>query len=66
MEAGKGQLREYSLADDKGPSDLLLRCKKGVFATPAYVTELEKAVPVYGNASFLLQTKDGGRIVAGS
>ena len=66
MEAGKGELREYTLADDKGPQDLLLRCKKGVFGTPAYVTELEKALPIFGNASFLLQTKDGRRIVAGS
>ena len=67
MEAGgKGEGKDYSLADDKGPQDLLLRCKQGVFLTPAYVDDLQKAHHIFGNAAFLLQTKDGRRVVAAS
>lgn len=67
MEGAKGKEgKEYSLADDKGPSQLLLRTKKGVFSTPAYVQELEKAQQLFGAASFLLQTRDGELVIAAS
>jgi len=58
--------REYTIADDKGPSTIILRSKKGLFITPAYVQELEKAQQIFGVASYLLQTQDGSLVIAGS
>jgi 3-deoxy-D-manno-octulosonic acid (KDO) 8-phosphate synthase len=58
--------KEYTIADDKGPSSLVINCKKGVFVTPAYVQNLEQGFQIFGKASFLLQTRNGSIIVAGS
>lgn len=45
---------------------MLLRSKKGVFSTPAYVQELEKAQQLFGNAAYLLQTRDGELVIIAS
>jgi hypothetical protein len=67
MEAVKSaEGREYTIADDKGPSTIILRSKKGLFITPAYVQELEKGQQIFGIASYLLQTRDGSLLIAGS
>lgn len=67
MEAVKSaEGREYTIADDKGPSTIILRSKKGVFVTPAYVQELEQAQQIFGVASYLLQTRDGSLLIAAS
>lgn len=34
--------------------------------TPAYVQELEKAEQIFGTASYLLQTRNGEIVIAGS
>lgn len=59
MEAVDNQKgKEYTLADDKGIKQLILRSKSGTYIFPSYLNNLDQATKIYGKASFLLQTKN--------
>jgi hypothetical protein len=58
--------KEYTLQDDKGAKQLLIRNKAGTYILPSYLDEMSKAVKIYEKASFMLQTKNMEFIVAGS
>lgn len=58
--------KEYTLADDKGPKELIIRDKSGTYVLSSYLDGLDKAKKIYGKASFLLQTKNMELIIAAS
>ena len=62
--AGKG--KTYTIADDKGPQDILLYDKQGVYVTPAYNETVSQQNKIFGKASFLLYTRNGEFIIAAS
>lgn len=67
MEAVDNQKgKEYTLADDKGPKELILRSKTGTYVLSSYLDGLQKAKKIYGKASFLLQTKNMDFVIAAS
>ena len=61
---GKGKV--YTIADDKGPQDILLYDKQGVYITPAYNETVSQQNKIFGKASFLLYTKNGEFVIAAS
>ena len=65
MEAVDNQKgKEYTLADDKGTKQLILRSKSGTYVLPSYLENIDKATKIYGKASFLLQTKNMEFVIA--
>ena len=62
METGK----EYTIANDKGPQELLLYEKEGVFITEAYTETANRKNKIFGKACYLLQSKSGDLIIAAS
>lgn len=67
MEAVNNQKgKEYTLTDDKGTKQIVLRTKTGTYVLSSYLESLEKAQKIYGKASFLLQTKNMEFLIAAS
>lgn len=64
-EAGKGNA-PFTITDDKGPNDILLYEKQGVFITPGYNETVPQQTKIFSKATFLLQTKNGEIVIAGS
>ncbi len=62
MEPGK----EFTIPDDKGPKDVIIYEKEGVFLSTAYPESNEKSKKIFGKATFLLQFKNGEYIIAAS
>lgn len=62
MEKGK----EYTIADDKGPHELLIYEKEGVFISEAYSETANRKNKIFTKASYLIQSKKGDLIVAAS
>ncbi|CAM6005988.1 unnamed protein product [Sphagnum balticum] len=58
--------RDYTREDDKGPAEILLRSKQGLYLSPAYDQGLANAHLIFGVASYLLQTRNGALLVAAS
>jgi hypothetical protein len=58
--------KEYTLQDDKGTKQLIIRDKSGTYVLPSYLDDISKAVKIYSKASFLLQTKNMEFIITGS
>ena len=59
MEAANNkQGKEFTLEDDKGTKQLLIRNKSGTYVLPSYLESIQKATKIFGKASFLLQTKN--------
>lgn len=64
--ANTGKGKPYTIEDDKGPKDILLYEKHGVFVTPAYRETVQKENQIFGKASFLLYTRSGEFVIAAS
>lgn len=62
METGK----EYTIADDKGPRELLIFEKEGVFISQAYSETANRKNKIFGKASYVIQSKKGDLVVAAS
>lgn len=58
--------KEYTLDDDKGVKQLILRSKSGTYVLPSYLQNIDQATKIYGKASFLLQTKNMEYVIAAS
>ena len=54
--------REKLLGDDKGPQEIILRSKLGVYVCSAYDTINSLKDKIYGNSTFFLQTKKSNLI----
>jgi hypothetical protein len=67
MEAVENQKgKEYSLADDKGTKQLILRSKSGTYVLPSYLDHPNQSNKIFGKASFLLQTQNMQLVIAAS
>ena len=64
--ANGGKGKAYSIADDKGPQDILLYDKQGVYVTPAYSETVSQENKIFGKASHLLHTRNGEFVIAAS
>lgn len=62
MEPGK----EFTKADDKGPRDIVVYEKEGVFVYPVYSEVADRKFKIFGKAANLLQSRNGELIVAAS
>lgn len=51
--------KEFSIADDKGPQEVLITEKDGVFIGSVYKEGMEKKHKIFGKAAFVLQSKSG-------
>ena len=58
--------KEYTLADDKGIKQIVLRSKSGTYIFPSYLDNIEKDKKIFGKASFLLQSKNMDFVIAAS
>lgn len=62
--AGSGKGKEFTVHDDKGPREIILRSKLGVFVCSAYDSIDNLKDKIFGNATFLLQTQKSHLIIA--
>lgn len=50
--------KEFSIADDKGPQQVVISEKEGVFLGSAYAEGPANKVKIFGKASFVLQSRN--------
>lgn len=62
--AASGKGKQYTVEDDKGPREVILRSKLGVYVCSAYDSIDDLKDKIFGCASFLLQTKKSSLIFA--
>jgi hypothetical protein len=62
METGK----EYTIADDKGPKQLLICDKDGVFITEAYAEPINHGNKIFGKAVYVIQSKKKNFLIVAS
>jgi hypothetical protein len=59
MEAvDKKKIKEFTLEDDKGVKQLIIRDKVATYILDSYTSPIESGTKIFGKASFLLQTRN--------
>ena len=58
--------KEFTIADDKGPTSVIIRSKQGVYISDAYDENFHDKVQIFGSACFLFQARGGEFVVIGS
>lgn len=64
--ADNGKGKAFTIADDKGPRELVLHSKQGVYLCSAYEQFEDLKEKIFGTASILLQTKFSHLLIMGS
>lgn len=66
MEAVDNKGKDYTLVDDKGTKQLIVRSKTGTYILPSYLSSVDQGKKIFAKASFLLQTQNMDFVVAAS